>query len=294
MAADATPAQVRRAYAQRLRGIDVETQLAEFQQLREAYEAALEGRRQTPEEADAPDSLAAVRTDEPALSDLAEFQVRCDRLLLSEERLDQEAWSLLLARFVRELESAELERAADFTAALVAQLAAGWQPGHDLLLEALSVQLGWAHDHLALEPFGAAGALLDAALTELQVIRLLKPYHSVPILRILALLRLPPERYSVPDERLRRCLRLAHHASRAFPHAFTLAASAAHLDEWHARWKTTRMPAAERAALAEPLEFNRPFPAAEEVDGHWMWSALRAVFWLTVWLLGLAGVASRW
>jgi hypothetical protein len=193
LAPDATERDVRRAYAQRLKRIDPARQAAEFQSLREAYEAALAwvaavgrsaasqqpidtatdtgmapdglpldpaqatpGARRNP--ADTADRVVQVNPVDQVFSD---FVARVNAPLDSESAAEAALRSALEDPRLVHLDAQDgLEwRVADL-------LLGGWQPGHEYLFEPACQRFHWRTDLRRLRRLGALGVTIQAAIVE--------------------------------------------------------------------------------------------------------------------------------
>lgn len=181
---DATPRDIRKAYARALKGIDQATEPQAFQQLRAAYEAALAPPGQD-QVAVAAGGQGGQALTEEVLPPLPEASMR----EAQEVAADVLAW-LPAARWARHDDAERLLMAAladsrllslearqAFEAALASQLAAGWRRGHQHLFTAATEVFGWDRDPARLAGLGRAGRTLDAALQEMQAL------HRLPIAR---------------------------------------------------------------------------------------------------------------
>ncbi|KQV84839.1 hypothetical protein ASD15_06705 [Massilia sp. Root351] len=185
---------VRRAYARELKLIDQETDPAEFQSLREAYDAALHWLRyrseNTGEGVDVSPSPATVQPKPeppaetpahgPATATTASpgaevsqadavftaFQQRAAGSAGKMAATDDAPWEReLKLSLADERLSSIVERDA-FERMVAELLAAGWQPGHEALLIAAARVFDWNNDRRRVESHGYAGALLNNALEQ--------------------------------------------------------------------------------------------------------------------------------
>lgn len=202
---DADERAVRRAYARELKRIDQEADPQGFQDLREAYEAALDwARRGARQEAAPPDPspepLPPPAPHPPARLDAdlphppaepepePEFApgAKQEAAVPSPEAAADAVMAAMLAALggreasVRSAEGALHAAMADerlqavdardwFEWLVAARLAQGWQPGHEALFSVAVKCFSWTEDPRRLRRFGAVGARLDAAIHELLV-----------------------------------------------------------------------------------------------------------------------------
>jgi hypothetical protein len=230
---DAAPAEIRRAYAQRLKHIDPAAEPLAFQRLREAYEAAY---------AEATESIPS--PSEPA-SDQAAFALAQALMqnLVSRDEVERQLVAALENTRLDEIEARD-----SFEAAIVARLAQGWRPGHEHLFAAATDVFGWDFDPALARRFGPPGALLDAALRESQAFNQLPfglrlPAHA--LLRALRIDTLPSDRF------LGRHLALAEQCLGLFPQWMHVVSRPAQLATWQTRVRLA--PRRRRIALARFL-----------------------------------------
>jgi protein TonB len=188
--------QVRRAYARELKLIDQERDLEGFQYLRACYEAALElvrtgegqsatgagrdaanpvpppGAEVLPVQDVALSRLAAADPRENAAAVFADFRTGIAALAaLPERHAHHESrragpWRAALRKALADPRLVHIEAPAIFERHVGDLLAAGWQPGHHLLLSAAVDVFGWNEEHGAFEHLGDTGRVLDAVLTQ--------------------------------------------------------------------------------------------------------------------------------
>lgn len=174
---DADERAIRRAYARLLKQIDQASEADKFQQLREAYEAALAW---VGDESDGISSRvpfhgpAAVpgrlKPGELSPRDAAETALRD---LLAEvdayRRFGSRAMEDLVDALNAALESdalVSLDARELFEAQLANRLAQGWQPGHEMLFPTARLVLGWWEDPARLRGLGAVAAFLERAIEQ--------------------------------------------------------------------------------------------------------------------------------
>ena len=171
---------LRRAYAARLKTIDVEADPAAFQALREAFEAALAWR----ERQSTTGAPAAKRASAPSPSPSPSPSPLPLPLPASEPSTyappaatatEFDAFAASIAGFASEDDArtalsdvhARLMLAAgeDFEARIADLLADGWRPGHEHLFHAARKRYAWEMPR-ALRLFGSAGRLLESAIQQ--------------------------------------------------------------------------------------------------------------------------------
>lgn len=166
---------LRRAYAKRLKAIDVEADPQAFQALRESLEAALGwvGWRDrqaaaastgTPAAADAQPAPAAPAR--PAFEAIAEaafaaFAEQAERGFASEQ-----AAAAAIGQALADERLLNLDARTFFEWRVGCLLANGWRPGHEFLLDPAAGAFDWESDPTRLGVFGPLGGLLGAALRE--------------------------------------------------------------------------------------------------------------------------------
>ena len=196
---DADERGIRRAYARRLKLIDQEADLAGFQQLREAYETALNWARYQ-----AQAQAAAAQSDTNSGAEVAEstgdrLQPHTDsepeqlassgeaamaETMPSPDTLAHAVFEDLLAslqldslkeklRAVQALEQAladlrlvNIDARGYFEWLVARTLAEGWRPGHEVLFVAAAECFDWFNDQHRLVQFGRVGQFINTALNE--------------------------------------------------------------------------------------------------------------------------------
>ncbi len=222
---DAPASDIRRAYARELKLIDQEHDAAGFQQLRQAYEMSMQWARHQASAA-VPAEVAQFDVESvpvtlgkavpPVAPAAALFPKR------TQSQVDPHALaSAVFAAFVREFNAmlqgaivpdlplcaAVLARALDdpallhigarrlFEGRVAHLLAAGWKPGHEILLVAAVKAFAWRDDRRLLCAFGEDGARLSQAIDErtmfdtLPIVELMELGQVVARLRVAA----PPD-----------------------------------------------------------------------------------------------------
>lgn len=181
LAEGATAPEIRRAYARELKLIDQERDGAGFQLLREAYEWALQWSGQ-PNEAQPPVIVAPVATppnlglpgktpsqvNAHALAGavFAGFAAQFAAMMHGPAKPDLDACCAVLARALGDPSLLNISARIHFEERIVQLLAAGWKPGHEILLVAATIAFEWRSDQRRLLEFGEEGALLSLAIEQ--------------------------------------------------------------------------------------------------------------------------------
>ncbi len=238
---DADERTLRRAYARRLKAMDIEADPAGFQALRETFEAALRwheqgSKRATPSPASGAHTPSAFPAAAPMDADpaqrrsgsvVAEHFGQFARHIAS--FYDEAGAGESLASVLAHPALASLADGEEFERLVAERLTGGWQPGHHELFVVAADRFQWRTGRRRLAALGSAGLLLDAALEELAVLDGLAPRKRESLLKVVRRLRetdkpsLGEALVSGPD--IRTLLR--HH-----PHWLDIAAPRSHAERW--------------------------------------------------------------
>lgn len=184
--ADADERAVRRAYAVQLKQIDQAAQPLQFQQLREAYEAALHWARQardsqeaeavqaTPPPPSPPEAVVEAAPDpapppapaEPRADPVRDILVALDTKLQQAPLRSVPEATALLEHTLEDPRLLDMDARFLFEANIAHLLACGWRPGHEHLFEAALVFFDWRADSARLLRLGQAGQVVDRAIVE--------------------------------------------------------------------------------------------------------------------------------
>ena len=245
VAADADPAEIRRAYARELRKIDQHSDIAGFQLLREAFESAIDIARDAPlaaaatsvRSAPAPDARrqAVDAASQEGQAAFDEFLADVDAFPARAVAYEAAPWLLLLERRLASERLMNIAARAHFEALLAQQLAAGWQPGHEGLFDAACSRFGWIGERSRLRALGRAGAWLDLAIDEGAAWRQQGESERLKQTAALALLRHEAE---PGDEDLAVHFYHLQKMAEYFPAWLAVTANMQRLDQWRttSRW----------------------------------------------------------
>lgn len=297
---DADERAVRRAYARELKLIDQEHDPAGFQQLRTAYERALQwvqhraDAADDEEEADADDAMQA-----PAPGAAAPLEVASTA---NEERLGWQAAADFVAEFHRSLEHWAAdngdrwhERLVDtlasealsglvareaFERGLAAILAQGWQKGHEVLFDACGRVFGWT-DSRSFDHLQSSARVIAMAVYEAAVLEALPPPQVKALHQLLTMLRAAP---ADPEDgrELLQLESLLHLLTQEFSTLCWVTTDTQRLDHW--RRKAAEVP--DWLRNEQPGKAHKKKPASEESSTV---VAILFIIWLGVHALFQSG-----
>ena len=198
---DADERAIRRAYATLLKQIDQASEADKFQQLREAYEAALAWVREDEHPAVPPvpqygPAAVPVQLKMPGEVSSRDAATRALRDFLAEVEAYRRAGPLAMEDLVDALHAAlesealvGLDARQLFESELARRLAQGWQPGHEMLFPTVWLVLGWRENRNRLQGLGPVAAFLELAI-EQEVISERRSFDDIVMQReVLAQLR---------------------------------------------------------------------------------------------------------
>jgi hypothetical protein len=167
---DADGSAIRRAYARELKLLDLATQAKQFQELREAYEAAMQWAAPVSTgHIDAPMPAPVCHGDEAdalAQQVFAEFLQACIGLRQPPQLTDQARWDAALLRYQLDSRLINPDAMRGFETRLAEYLADDWVSGNEtLFLSALNV-LEWHVDERRLLQLGEAGSVIARAIEQ--------------------------------------------------------------------------------------------------------------------------------
>lgn len=221
--ADADAGAIRRAYARELKLIDQASQAAQFQQLREAYQAALYWAGRGAGQCAAPESSAS-----PVFE---QFLDACVPLRQKERLRDQAAWEDALRRHLADPRLLDLSASLMFETRIAAYLAAGWTSGNETLFMVAARVFEWELDPRRVQQLGEA-AIVIAQTLEQQYLFDCQDDAAFKVSRnVLVGLRL-----NVPPLNMRLRMEMPHLESMLhyFPELIAVTAGAQNVERWRA------------------------------------------------------------
>lgn len=194
---------IKRAYARELKLIDQETNAAGFQELRHAYETALQWLKHkpattsfvpvnlvkvapvaAPERPPEPEARPApapvytppaipprtahigARPQEMAQEVFKDFLVGCNEIVEKDSERDSNLWRMLLERCMDDERLLNITARANFEYLIACLLADGWRPGHEGLFVGARQFFGWNKERRRLTDLGPPGEFLSQAIME--------------------------------------------------------------------------------------------------------------------------------
>ncbi len=211
---------LRRAYARRLKTIDVEAEPERFQALREALDQSLRwlawrdrarlAAAAPPPASDPLDSIEAEKASPAASEPITTTQAAVSTPAAPARPSSEEIAALVFAHFEQQAAAGfddeapvraalslavaderlvNLDTRAFFEWNVARMLAKGWRRGHEHVIAPAIEIFGWNSDHARLAHFGQVGALLSAAMRERSVFDSLTEPQRTALIPMLARIR---------------------------------------------------------------------------------------------------------
>jgi hypothetical protein len=253
--------EIKRAYARELKLIDLEKNPEAFQELREAYEAALKNAHQAaaagapeptiavaavappphaepepaptpapaPIQADPIPRPPALPAEEPVAKLIARLQLGIANTARGRIADDELIWKDEIRTLLEELRPVGLAAQLEFEHQVGILLLNGWRHGHEALLVAASEVFGWSEAGWRWDNLGPNGATLDAALALRHCLEHFEASERQHFRYVIRDLR---QQYEPTKEALRRDLPYAEILERQFAPLFAILPPPGRVDAW--------------------------------------------------------------
>lgn len=283
---DATPRDLRRAYARELKKIDQAADAAGFQQLRDAYEAALdfaewqagqgaeEQETATAPAAPPPPLLLPASPEQLADTMADELCATLAQLAVRQVGTSDAPWRAALEHALADERLFGIEARHGFELRVAVILVRGWRPGHEALLVAAAAVFHWAGG-LRLAGLGHAGVVLARALDERALFDSQGPSTQEAQRRVLALLR---QQQPARDAQIAQGNPAFERMQERFPHWLPIVAPREHIAYWQER-------SPQVTVVDDPLA--RPLPVLPEPEkSRWLKPLLAVLVCLLAVVIG--------